>query len=183
MKEKSIASRYAKALFDIAEEKNSLDAFLAQWQLLVETIRSLDDVKNLLESRLVPKDAKKDLIKTLFSQSADPLLMAFFFFLIDKGRENYLDEILLVLQELIDEKNDVLNVKIASALPLAEKQRDDLISAIGKTTGKKIQLDPSVDHTLIGGLVMTINDTVYDGSIRGQLSLLKQQLAAGSDKI
>ena len=72
MKEKSIASRYAKALFDIAEEKNSLDAFLEQWGMIAEIIRHHEEARTLFESRLLPKESKKELAKNLFSPTVDP---------------------------------------------------------------------------------------------------------------
>ncbi len=182
MKEKSIASRYAKALFDIAEDKDSLDAFFEQWSFITDAIKQNEEVRILFESRLLPKENKKDLAKKLFSATVDPLILEFLFFLFDKSRENYIIDIWEVLHEMMDVKNGILTVNITSAFPLAKNQEEDLVSAIGTATGKTIRLDLSVDPKLIGGLVMTINDTVYDGSLTGQLSLLKQQLAAGSDK-
>ena len=182
MNEKSIASRYAKALFDIAEEKKATVTFLNEWQMVVDTINNNSDAKTAFSERLIPVDEKKGLVKSLFSQDLDPLIMNFLYLLLDKGRETYLQYILTSFQELVDEKNGILVVKVKTTMSMEEKQKKEIIAAINDITGMKARLDISIDENIIGGMIMSIKDTIYDGSISGQLSLLKQHLA-GSDII
>ncbi len=102
----------------------------------------------------------------------------FLLVLIDHRRTGQLSGILDAFERLVDERRGVMQVEVVSAGELEQQQRDSLARQLETMTGKKIGLTVKVDADLVGGLVVRLGSTVYDGSVRGQLEALGRQLRA-----
>jgi F-type H+-transporting ATPase subunit delta len=102
----------------------------------------------------------------------------FLLVLIDHRRTAELSELLDAFERMLDERRGILQVDVSSASPLESRQQDGLIGQLEQMTGKQIGLNLKVDGNLVGGLVVRIGSTVYDGSVRGQLDALERQLRA-----
>jgi F-type H+-transporting ATPase subunit delta len=102
----------------------------------------------------------------------------FLLVLIDHRRTAALSEILDAFERLLDERRGILQVDVSSASPLEHGQQDGLIRQLELMTGKKVGLNLKVNGDLVGGLVVRMGSTVYDGSVRGQLEALGRQLQA-----
>ncbi|MEG1500340.1 MAG: ATP synthase F1 subunit delta [Clostridiales bacterium] len=183
MKDKNIANRYAKALFDIGVEKEEqgdhsgiCQVFHKNLKLIYDTISTQHQAKAVFSGILLPVESKKNLAEGLFTGRVEAEVLDFFMLLLDKDRLEYLKEIIDALEDLVDERYGFLEVRICSAVEITEEQEKALIEALNKITGKKARLAKSVDDQLIGGMVMTIGDTVYDGSIQKQLAKLEEEL-------
>ena len=94
----------------------------------------------------------------------------------DKSREEYLEAILDEYRRLEDDKNRILNVELISAAELDASQEEALAKALGAATQKTAHFKKSINPALIGGFMMKIGDTVFDGSVSGQLAKMQQQL-------
>jgi F-type H+-transporting ATPase subunit delta len=103
--------------------------------------------------------------------------MNFLMLVIQKGREKFAREIAEAYQEQIDARRNVLRVSIDSAVSLEDGVRKNLSDALSKKTGMNVLASFETDEDLIGGLRVTIRDTVYDGSLRTQLDELRERLA------
>jgi F-type H+-transporting ATPase subunit delta len=102
----------------------------------------------------------------------------FLLVLIDHRRTTALSEILDAFERMLDERRGILKADVTSASPLEQRHQDALVQRLELMTGKKIGLILKVNGDLVGGLVVRMGSTVYDGSVRGQLEALGRQLLA-----
>jgi F-type H+-transporting ATPase subunit delta len=107
---------------------------------------------------------------------ASKTLLNFLFVLIDNRRANLLDEIQAAYQEQLYARLGVADVYVMSARELNEPEKKELAGALEKLTGKRVEAHYGVDPELIGGAVVRIGSTIYDGSVRGQLNALRSRL-------
>ncbi|ATW25979.1 ATP synthase F1 subunit delta [Candidatus Formimonas warabiya] len=173
---KTVARRYAQALFEIAKNHNALDKYAADLKLIMELMESREDLKKFFYGPLVPGAAKKDLIKKAVSGAVDPMVFNFINLIIDKSREIFLADIVEEFNQFLAAENQTLTAKVRSAVALTEAQTGQLEDKLSRLTGKKVKAAVNVDPSLIGGIVVRIGDTVYDGSIAKQLNILKEHL-------
>lgn len=176
MLSRSVARRYAAALFDIAREKEKLGEIETELSNLVETIDANRDLKRVFYHRLIKEKDKKAIIKEVFSGRVSPILMNFINLLIDKRREVYLVSIKEQYIALANEARNILDADVTSAIELAPNDIKDLQGRLSQITGKNVRIRTSVDPKIIGGLVIKVGDRVIDGSILKRLQLLKANL-------
>ncbi|MGI5891115.1 MAG: ATP synthase F1 subunit delta [Bacillota bacterium] len=172
----SITRRYAKALFDIALERNTVAQYFEQWKNIVEIIDQVPEVAHIFLSKAIAPDDKKNFAHMLFADKYDEIILNFLFLIFDKSREAYITAILASYKELIDKKEGILSVSVTAAQPLSQEQKEQLIAVLSHQLDKKIRLHTEVDDTLIAGLKLRLVDKIYDGSFKRQLELLRQQL-------
>ena len=94
----------------------------------------------------------------------------------EAGRLNLLGDLRRSFAELVDERDGIVEAKVASAQPLTDAQSQALVASLGVRTGKTIRLSWSQDSTLLGGIKVQVGSTVLDASVQGQLRQLKKQL-------
>ena len=176
MIETTIARRYAQALFSIAEEKSAVEAYLAQWKEVVETVFGNEELKFAFIGRVTAAKRKKELANQLFQGKIDQTVLNFILLLLDKGREDQMENILACLQILADEKKGVRAVTLVSAVPLEQTQVSSLEQLLGKKIGKELRVTKKVEPALLGGFKVIVGDFHYDASVAGELTALKQQL-------
>jgi F-type H+-transporting ATPase subunit delta len=102
----------------------------------------------------------------------------FLFVLVDHRRTADLSGIIDAFEKLVDERLGKLQVEVASARGLDRQQQQALIERLEAMTGKRIVLNLKIVSDLVGGLVVRLGSTVYDGSVRGQLEALGRQLTS-----
>ncbi len=184
MKDKTVAARYAQALFDLGREQEEkqnrpelCELYLAQLGLICDTIRSHYQAKTVFSGLLLPVEAKQDMARRLFEELVEPEVLHFLLLLLEKERQDYLEAIYEALRELVDARNGVLEVAVRTAQELTAEQQQALTTALRQITGQQARLEITIEPELIGGMIMTIGDTVYDGSVAGQLRKLQEQLS------
>jgi F-type H+-transporting ATPase subunit delta len=102
----------------------------------------------------------------------------FLYVLIDHRRTAELSGVLAAFEKIVDERLGILQVEVTSAQDLKQQQQSDLVRQLETMTGKKVVLNLQTDADLVGGLVVRLGSTVYDGSVRGQLDALARELRA-----
>lgn len=113
----------------------------------------------------------------LFSSRLGALTMDFLRLLTDKNREDALREISEEFMRRLDERLGIVNMEVLAPLELPKDQREALQRQFEEMTRKKVRLSVSMDEQLLGGLVAKVGDTVFDGSLRRQLELLRERFA------
>jgi F-type H+-transporting ATPase subunit delta len=106
-------------------------------------------------------------------------MKSFLLLLFDKGRIGFIDSINDFYQKLADELNGIARASLVSATPLSEDTVEKIRAALSQKTSKKIILEVEQDPELIGGIVTKIGDLVWDGSIKTQLSNMRETLKRG----
>jgi len=97
---------------------------------------------------------------------------------IDHDRMELLDEIVEAYESLVNERLGITTADVITARPLGEAEKQDLAGALSAKTGKTVRMNFSLDPNLIGGVVARVGSTIYDGSVRGSLERLREQLTS-----
>jgi F-type H+-transporting ATPase subunit delta len=176
----SFASRYARALADVVFEAH-LNAKDVQRQL-ADFAAAWHESRDLREFFLDPSFPAEDKVEFLDKLNAK-LQMAqqtrnFLAVLIRHSRMGGFDEVVAEFGREINRRLGISEARVVSARPLDEKERRELEAGIAKLTGGQVEAQYDVDRSLIGGVVVQAGSTVYDGSLRGRLDRLRQELTA-----
>lgn len=171
-----LTKRYAKALYDLAAEKRQISAYREQLQILGAALNDDTEFSGMLSGKLVAASAKKQIVEQALGDFAQDI-KNLIFVTIDKNREGALRQIIEDYNDLCDQAEGVRQVSVHTAVPMDDAEKDALAAKLGQKLGAKVRLKTAVDKTLIGGIKVQIDDTVYDASIAQQLHALQQTLA------
>jgi F-type H+-transporting ATPase subunit delta len=174
----SVAPRYARAFAEVAESAGlDAGAALGQMQDFSETLAGSSELREYLMNPSVEIPQK---LKVLDAISAKigmfPQVRNFVAVILEHHRLNDLDEILTEYGEVADEHAGATEALITSAHTLDTAARAQLEAQVAKLAGAKVRASYAEDATLLGGVVVQIGSTIYDGSVKAQLQQLKQRL-------
>jgi len=175
MMDGAISKRYAQALFELAQERKETKKVEAELLVIKETMKANPDLVSIIYHQLISPDEKKKLIEQLFTNLSLTTLH-FLYLLFDRRRENFLEDIITVFHETCLDMEGVLTAEVMTAVELSPENREALKTKFAALTGKKVDLQEEVDPSLIGGLVVTIGDKVYNGSLSARLEALHREL-------
>lgn len=174
----SISRRYAKALFDLGEEKDLLSLLIRQLGLFNTTWNENPELGHSLTSPTIPLRTRKAILQKLASKmELNEYLQRFLHLLVEKGRIESVNLIYLTLKAMADKKEGILRGEITSAFPLDTSQFDYILGSLEKKTGKKIIMTKQVNPDLIGGIFIKIEDKIIDGSVKSHLEDVQKTLA------
>lgn len=170
-----IASRYAKSLIDLAQERGKLDRVLEDVQSFREVAKNRDFAL-LLKSPVVKADTKERVFNQLFSGKYDEITMAFLRILLRKGREAQLIEIADEYSLQYKVINHITTVKLTTAAPMSEATVKAIHAKLvgSNTTDQNVELVTAVDPDIIGGFVIEFADRLYDASVAHKLDQMKK---------
>jgi F-type H+-transporting ATPase subunit delta len=171
-----VTRRYAKALFELAQDKNILDAVENDLKMIMAAYQKSSELPLLLESPIIPTREKRVTFDKLFKQHVQQVTYDFLMLLLDKNREENLPEIIDHYMKSLDEYRGIVRGKLLTAHPFSESQKKALSAKLSEQTGKKILIEEEIDQSLIGGFVVRLEDTVIDTSLKNQLDKLRQNL-------
>jgi F-type H+-transporting ATPase subunit delta len=175
----AVAQRYAAALADVALAHTNADKAKADLAAFDDTFFSSGDLRNFLESPAIDESAKQKAIEQIAAKMGLGAAVQNFIRLIVKHRRtDMLHEIRQAFQQELNARLGIAEAEVTSAQGLSDQQKAELTRAIERRTGKKIEARFSEDSGLLGGAVVRVGSTVYDGSVREQLSRLREQLGA-----
>ena len=168
-----LATKYARAIYELAAEKNMLDQVETELGLVESTINEYSDLSTLIYHPRVLPQAKKETISKIFSNDIAEVVLKFLMLLIDKRRETALPAIIREYVKLANEVRNIVEAEVTTATPLDQQQQTALMNKLGLVTGKKIALKTQIDKAIIGGVVVRIGDKLIDGSVARQLETLR----------
>jgi len=172
-----IAKRYAKALVQLAEEKKVVDKTRADLAAFVEAVDSLPALQKLLASPVFTPENKKAVIKELAGKlGMQPTTQRFVEHLAETGRIRYIKEMYEAFQEILAERTNRAMARLTTAAVISPADLAEIKKKLEALTGKQVDIDSRIDASLIGGAKAQIGSTVYDGSIKNQLSKMRNQL-------
>ena len=172
----SVARRYAEAFFNIARESNKVDEYQQELELVVETIKKVENLEQYFAHLLIPVNEKKAVIDKIFAGKISPVTLNFIKMVVDKRREAYLSAITEQYIEMADEFRSIAKLDFITAVEVSKKEIQFLAEKLSASTGKKIQLRLQVDPTLIGGVRLRMGDQIIDGSVANKLQRIKEKL-------
>jgi F-type H+-transporting ATPase subunit delta len=171
------ATRYARALLDVAIGESDPALIEQDLTSVVEAMNAHADLRRAMTSPAIPQAVRMNVVRALTEQAGlQPPLAKLLAMLAERGRLELLPDLLNVYSERLRAHSNIVRAEVKSASPLTETKVVALEQSLASLTGKQVQLEVGVDAGLIGGVVAKIGSTVYDGSVRTQLQKMRQQL-------
>ncbi len=176
----SVASTYARAFADVLLA-DRLDASRAIGGLrrIAGLMQESVELRRVWENPAVPADQKRRLLDAIADREGiERHVRNLVAVLIDHRRMHFLKQITAQLEKELDARLGFAEAQITTARELADAERRALESQIAKLTGKKVRARFGLDSSLLGGAMVRIGSTVYDGSVKGQLERIKQAISS-----
>jgi F-type H+-transporting ATPase subunit delta len=171
----TVARPYAEGVFKAALEKGRLSAVAESVALLAAIARD-DTMRSVLSNPKVSAAQKKEIFDSAAGGRLDEIAKNLVAILVESHREVLLGDIAGQLDELKREHERVLRARITSAQPLNDAQRDDIVAALEKRYGKKVEAELDVDPELLGGARVQVGDQVIHASVRDALGQMAAAL-------
>jgi F-type H+-transporting ATPase subunit delta len=176
---KSASLQYANALADIALTQSAADAVNKQLADVGAMYKESAELRNFLTNPAVDRAAKHGVIEKLLARiGASKIIRNFLFVVMDHQRAHILPEIITAFQEVVRRKQGIAEAEISSAIELSAAQKAEFAFTLERLTGKRVETKYSLDAALLGGAVVRIGDTIYDGSLRSRLNEMRAKLTA-----
>jgi F-type H+-transporting ATPase subunit delta len=175
-----VALRYAQAFVAVVESQK-IDGAAVEQQLrdFSETFRSSGELQGVLKNPAIAEEQKLRILDAIAGKIGMlPQVRNFIAVIMHHQRLAELEEILAEYHAVTDEQAGMAEAEIVSAHPLNDEDRAELEAQVAKLAGGRVRATYREDPSLLGGAVVRIGSTVYDGSIRAQLQLLKQKLVS-----
>ena len=172
-----VASRYAEALFQVGEETESTDKLYGELKAVVDIVKENKDFSNILRSPLVSKEEKKDLITKVFEGKLSQNMINFLKILADKDRLALLADIEKDFKVLLNEKNNILEGIVITAVPMKEEEVKELQTKLSTKYNKTVVLENEVDKSVLGGVLVRLGNEEIDGTVKNRLDKMKEQLS------
>ncbi len=175
----SVAGSYARAFADIVmDDRLDADKCVAELRAVAVLTDESIELSRVWENPAVPEEQKRNLLDAIakrdgISKTVRNLIAV----LIDHRRLHFLDRVIEQLEKELDARRGFAEAQITSARTLNDTEKRQLEAQVGKLTGKKIRASYGQDTSLLGGAVVRIGSTIYDGSVKGQLEKIKEAIS------
>ena len=181
MSTRASASRYARALFDVALAESDPAAAEQDLASFADLVRNHPDLNRTLSNPVVPSSAKREVVRQILDHSLPaPPVGKLLLLLASRGRLELIPDILEIYRERLREHRQVIQAEVTTAMPLTPERISELEQRLARITGRAVAMTTKVDRAIIGGMVTRIGSTVYDGSVATQLAKVKERLSARS---
>jgi F-type H+-transporting ATPase subunit delta len=172
----AVAQRmYARALFEAAREEGKLEQVGADLAALASAFEEVPALRAFLRNPQVDPAGKAEVLDEI-SAGTDDLVRNFVRLVAEKGRAGELQEMNAELEALIARAQNRLAVELTTAYELSDEESRSIVQTIEKASGRTVEATRSVDPSLLGGIVLQVGSFRADGSVRGRLERLRQEL-------
>lgn len=177
MKNTKLAGRYAKALHDFAIEQNVEEAVYQDILLLKKTFVENRELKVVIESPVIVAKKKETIFKEIFQQNISKITLDFLVLIIEKRRE---PELTIIFEKFIEcyyQQHNIRKAKVTTAVELNPALLNEIKSLLEEQTHSTILLEQVVNPRIIGGLVVKVDDYLFDASLLGKINKLKAEFS------
>jgi F-type H+-transporting ATPase subunit delta len=177
MSESTIANRYARALADVIIERRETNEVAAELGGFARMMNGHAQLRDVFASPVIAVERKQAVLDELLSRMKPrPSSANFLRLLLANARLHNLDSMLRALSKELDTRTNIVSAEITTAREISDQEQAMLRDKLKAATGKDVRLQFRNDPAIIGGVVTRIGSTVYDGSIKSQLSQMKERL-------
>jgi F-type H+-transporting ATPase subunit delta len=179
----SVVGTYARAFADVVMTKSNLldpARMLQELHGIEALLKESDQLRRVLENPSIPGDRKRAVLDAITMRlGTTRQVRNFIAVLIDHRRLPLFSEILKQLEQELNDRQGFAEAQVSSARQLSDPEKQMLEAEITKMTGKKVRARYEQDASLLGGAVVQVGSTIYDGSVKGQLEKIREQLVEG----
>ena len=170
---RAFADVVLQAKLDVAGIDRQINDFLATWD-------SSRDLREVFENPAISEAQKFGVLDKMNAKlGMAPQLRNLIAVLIRNGRVAHVREVLQAYRTELQERQGIRQAEIITARELGDQERNSLLAGVGQLAGAKVQATFKLDPSILGGTVVRIGSTVYDGSVKGRLERLREELIAG----
>lgn len=164
---------YARGFLELAKAEGALETVEAELFSIAEALDSSPELRSALTDPQLPNEKKRAVLTDLLSGKASPMTVGLVQLIVDQGRASDLPAVARALVETAASSRHHAVAEIRSAVPLDASTVQRLATALGKATGKELEVKVIVDDSVVGGIVARVGDTVIDGSIASRVDSLR----------
>lgn len=174
-----IANRYAVALADVVAQAGDYPLVLKELQDFAAVYQESAELQEALLTPAISQHEKEKVLEAILARlEVSPTTSRFLRVLLANYRMNLLEKVVEAFRKVVNQRLGIVVVEISSAQELSEGQRQALSTAFQELTNHKVELKFSLKPELLGGILAQIDSTVYDGTVRGRLEQVREQLLA-----
>jgi len=171
-----LATRYAKSLLDIAKEQGQVEVVYQDMLTLQSITKNSRDFVMLLRSPVVTSDKKNKVITAVIEGKVSTLTATFIKLLVSKAREAVLPEIIPAFIQQYKNFKNIYTVKLVTAAPVSDAVKNEIVNRVKQTSNmQNIELEATVDDSLIGGFTLQAGDKLVDASVAYDLKQIAKQ--------
>ncbi|MBA2115800.1 ATP synthase F1 subunit delta [Bremerella alba] len=171
-----IGSVYAKALLGAADDAGQTEVVLDEFGSLIhDVIAQRDDLRHVISGSILSEEQRIAVLDKAFGDKMNSVLLTFLKVVTQHDRQNCLREIYDAAVKLNNERLGLVEVTAKTATELPQELSDSLTASLKAKLGREVVLKSEVDPSVIGGLVLHVGDTVFDGSVANRLKQLRQK--------
>jgi F-type H+-transporting ATPase subunit delta len=176
----SVASTYARAFADVVlDDHLDADRSIAELRSVAKLLEESTELRRVWENPAVPADQKRRLLDVIAQRDAiSKQVRNLVAVLIDHRRTHFLQAIIAQLEKELDARRGFADAEIISARPLPDDEKRAFEAQIAKLTGKKVRARYAEDASLLGGAMVRLGSTIYDGSVKGQFERIKEAISS-----
>lgn len=176
----ALTRRYAKALVELGQEQQAVEAYGSELASVKDLLSREVLLRQLLDSPTLALEKKAAILADLcVAMQLSDGMTKFLGLLLSKGRIGFLGQIEENYRHQADELSGILRARITSASDLDDAQQQAIAASLEKQTGKQVAVTVNVDAGLIGGLQTEIGGRLFDGSVKTQLQRIEESLMKG----
>lgn len=180
MSRSAVERRYGRALVELCDAQSNHDAIRADFDRFAQLLQEAPEVTGFLANPVVPEADRRKLLEDMLGRLHITGPVANLTrILLDKGRFGAATGIHACFSELIDSRTGRLQALVTSATPLTDEAKARVHAMLTAQFDKQVVLETAVDEALIGGLVVRVGNTVYDGSVRNHFDRLRDKMMSG----
>lgn len=168
---------YGQSLYDLASSENLADDILCQMQTVRKLFNENPDYVRLLTEPSIPKKQRLALLDEAFGSDMQPYLLNFLKILVENGIVRDFGGCCRRYTALYNADRGIAQAEVTSAVPLSGQQLERLRAKLEEISGKKIQLQPKVDPSVLGGLRVSLEGKLLDGTVKGRLDDLRRKVS------
>jgi F-type H+-transporting ATPase subunit delta len=165
---------YANGIFELAKAEDELERVEDELFTIAQALDDSPELRSTLTDPQLPMEKKQALIDDLIGGRASSLSVDLVQLIVSQGRSSELSDIARALVKAAAASRDKAVAEVRSAVPLNEETIERLAAALGRATGKSVEVKVVVDESVIGGIVARVGDTVIDGSLARRVDSLRQ---------
>ena len=181
MKLHPVAKRYAKALFQSADESDQIEQIKQELNAFDGILKEQSRLRAYLFTPEIDRQKKMNVVAQLFKDKTSQYFLNFVLLLIKKGRQSEYHEVALEFDRLYEKKINRISATVTSAVKLDEDILKEIEKKLAAVWQSKVLLTNKVDSAILGGFIVEVEGRAIDGSLRKQLELMREQLSKRTD--
>ena len=169
-----VSREYAEAMYELARETQSEDAIAAGMKLVAGLVRRDPEILDFLAAPNIPKRERSAVLEKALSGQVPEFVLSLTQLMCESGNIRCIERCAEEYEEILNTARGLSTARVVSATALTKDQKRQLQQRLSEKTGRKVVLDCSVDESLLGGLVVTLDGKVMDGSLKHRLNEVRE---------